>query len=113
MDASVTIIVEAEAMDPAAAETALSQVGTRLRRVGESRSVGSSAKKAFKWILDFTGDTAKAGEALIEQATRELAGATVKIQAGNVLVEVTNVNRSQILDVMAAAAATANDAHAL
>ncbi len=113
MNPKITLIVESEQIDEATVEKALGTAGSRIERVGETRSVGSAATKAFKWILEFTGDAAKAGDKLIEQATKELAGAAVKIQIDSTVIEVSNVNRSQVIEVMEKAQQVAQQAKSL
>jgi hypothetical protein len=94
---SVTIVVEPKGVQPATVENALKSTGGEVTPIGASRGVGGDV---LKWVLKFTGDAGKLGEALVQQATKQLAGATVKIQLGQTIVEVSNANRSQVLAIL-------------
>jgi len=106
MDPTVTILVEGDSVDAVAAQNALAAAGSAVS-VGSSRGV---VQHALKWIFKFTGDVGKVGDKLIDQATKQLSGATVKVQVGTTTIEVTNANRSQLIDVLKQAQSIARQA---
>jgi len=107
MDPTVTILVEGVNVDAVAAQKALAAAGSEVAPIGTSRG---AVQDALKWIFKFTGDVGKVGDKLIDQATKQLAGATVKVQIGTATIEVTNANRSQLIDVLKQAQAIARQA---
>lgn len=113
MNAKITLLVEGEDVDRDAATQALEEVAAEAHPVGETRGIGTAAQKALKWILEFTGGSAEVADALIGQATKQFAGATVKLQVGDTMVEVSNVNRSQVIDALEHAAEAARRAASL
>ncbi|MFZ3168610.1 MAG: hypothetical protein WA130_13420 [Candidatus Methanoperedens sp.] len=109
MNPKINIIVEgAEGNTVESALRGIPQLS--LKKTSESRGLAQGATKALTLIAEFIGGSAKVTDALMEQATSQLAGATVKVQYGTVIIEVTNANRSQLMALMEKAIKGARDA---
>lgn len=113
MNPRITVTIEGDDWDAHEALKALGQVGSSVIETDTPRGIVSGAKKIGTWILEFTGGSAKAADALLEQATSQLAGASVKVQIGDRIVVVDGINRSQVLEVMKQAEQLATDARSL
>ncbi len=112
MNPKINIIVEGA--EETAVKSALKDIPQiSLKKTSESRGLAQGAAKALTLVAEFVGGSAKATDALLEQATSQLAGATVKVQYGSVTIEVTNANRSQIAGLLDKAAQAAREANNL
>lgn len=112
MNPKVNIIVEgAEENAVISALEDIPQIS--FRKTSESRGLASGAVKALTLVAEFVGGSAKVTDALLEQTTSQLAGATVKVQYGNVMIEVTNANRSQVVGILDKAVQAAKEANNL
>jgi hypothetical protein len=80
-----------------------------LKKTIKERGLAQEAVEALTLIADFIGSSVKVTDALLEQVTGQLAGATVKVQYGNVVIEVTNANRSQVVDLLERAVKAAKE----
>jgi hypothetical protein len=102
MNGKITIIAQGETVREAAVQEALGSIeDLKLTRVGPSRgSPLEGAAKVVTWICEFVGSTTKLADALLEQTTKQLAGATIKVQYGPNAIEITNANRSQLVELL-------------
>jgi len=111
MNPKINIIVEGAEEDTVkSALRGIPQLS--LKKTSESRGLVQGAAKALTLVAEFVGGSAKVTDGLLEQATSQLAGATVKVQYGNMVIEVKNANRSQVeglLDKALQAAKEVND----
>ena len=99
MNPKINIIVEeAEEMTVQSALETIPEL--KLEKIGESRGLALGATKALTFVAEFIGDSAKVTDALLEQATSQLAGGSFKVQYCGIIIEVTNVNRSQLADLL-------------
>jgi dTDP-glucose pyrophosphorylase len=109
MNPEINIIVEG-----AEEKTIISALGKipqiSLKKNVKKRGLVQGAAKALTLVAEFIGGSAKAADALLEQATSQLAGATVKVQHGSLIIEVTNANRSQVTDLLERAVEAARKA---
>jgi len=111
MNPQITIIAEGGRVDGTAVKSALEAVpGVKATEVGPDRGLAQGARKVPSFVMEFVGGSAKVGDALIEQATKQLAGAKLKIKFGEVEIEVSNVNRSQVIEVLGRSAEIAKAA---
>ncbi len=95
MNPKINIIVEGA--EETAIKSALKDIPQlSLKKTSESRGLAQGAAKALTLVAEFVGGSAKVTDGLLEQATSQLAGATVKVQYGNMIIEVKNANRSQV-----------------
>lgn len=114
MNPKITVIVKGEQIDERQAESALSSIsGLQLKKMEEQRGVGMGIAKAVKWVGEIIGDTGKIADGLIEQASKQFAGASLEIQVTGMTIKVTNASRSQLLVVMDKAIQAAKDAGTL
>jgi len=105
MNPKVMIIASGEKVDEKKVESTLRTIqGLKLQTGVPERGIATGATKAVKWVAEFLGGSSKVAELLIGQATKEFAGASIKIQVEGKVVEINNVNRSQIIDVLDRAA---------
>lgn len=112
MNPKINIIVEAA--EENAVKSALKDIPQiSLKKTSESRGFASGTVKALTLVAEFVGGSAKVADALLEQTTSQLAGATVKVQYGNVMIEVTNANRSQVVGILDKAVQAAKEANNL
>lgn len=112
MNPKINIIVEGA--EEAAVKSAINNIPQlSLKKTSESRGLAQGAAKALTMVAEFVGGSAKVTDGLIEQATSQLAGATVKVQYGNVMIEVTNANRSQVAGLLDKAVQAAKEANNL
>jgi hypothetical protein len=101
MNPQITIIASGEKVDQKKAEAVLAAIPELNGQiVSPSRGFAEGAAKAIKWVGEFVGGSSKIADLLIEQATKELAGASIEIQVGNAVVKVNNVNRSQVIELL-------------
>ena len=110
--AQVLVLVEGPAVDAVMFETAFRPAGT-LTSVEPTRGLGTAASKALAWVLEFTGNTSRVTDLLIQQAMSGVGGCTVKVQFGNSVVAIENASRSQVLEILDKAAAVAQRAEQL
>jgi hypothetical protein len=111
MNAEIIVIAEGHRVEESKVRSALEAIpGVKATKIGSDRGLAQGAAKAIKFALKFVGGSAKVGDALIEQATKQLAGAKLKIKIGEAEIEVSNVNRSQVIDALAKAAEIAKAA---
>ncbi|MCE8423243.1 MAG: hypothetical protein J5U19_10950 [Candidatus Methanoperedens sp.] len=109
MNPKINIIVEgAEENTVESALRGIPQLS--LKKTSESRGVAQDAAKALTLVVEFIGGSAKFADALQEQLTNQMAGATMKVQVGSTIIEVTNANRSQVADLLEKAIKGARDA---
>jgi hypothetical protein len=112
MNPKINIIVEgAEENTVKSALIGIPQLS--LKETSKSRGLAQGAAKALTLVAEFVGGSAKATDALLEQATSQLAGATVKVQYGGIIIEVTNANRSQVAGLLDKAVQAAREANNL
>lgn len=108
MNPQITLIVSGKNFDADRFESAFAAVPEiKLQPCAQERGVVSGAAKAVKWVAEFIGSSGKVADLLIDQATKELAGATIEIQVAGISVKLGNVNRSQIIAVLDHAVAIA------
>ena len=97
----ITLMLDNAEIEATQVEQAIGSIeGVELEKTGEERSLGQGVQKAVQWIMKLVGSSAEIADKLIEQATKELAGANLKIKFGPTEIEVTNANRSQIKDIL-------------
>ena len=111
MDPNVTIIVEGDDLDLGEKKGDLESVGARIKPVDASRGVISAAGKALSWILEFTGGAGAVADKLISLAGSNTA--TVKVQIGTTVVEVTDARRSDVIALLEKAGEIARGANEL
>jgi hypothetical protein len=110
MNPKITIIATGEKLEESKVQSAFEAVpDLKLTKVGQDRGLAQGAKKVFTWIAEFVGGSAKVTDALIEQASKQFAGAMVKVKVGSMEVEINNANRSQILELLDRAAQMAKE----
>lgn len=86
----------------------IAQVLNNLPGVDEAHEVDASlgvretVHAVVQWILKLVGSSAEIADGLIEQSTKQLAGAEVMIQTPTGTIHVTNVNRAQLIDTIEA-----------
>ena len=110
--AQVFILVEGSAVDAAKVETALRPAGV-LTPVGATRGLGNAAAKVLAWVLEFTGESSKEADQLIQEAMSGVGGCTIRVQLGDSVVSVENASRLQVLEILDRAAALAHRADEL
>lgn len=109
MNPKINIIVEgAEENTVKSALKDIPQIS--LKKTSEGRGLTQGVAKALTLVAEFIGSSAKVTDALVEQATSQLAGATVKVQYGSMIIEVTNANRSQVAGLLDKAVQAAREA---
>ncbi len=109
MNPEIKIIVEgAEEKTIKSALGKIPQIS--LKKTSKRRGLAQGTEMALTLVAEFIGGSAKLADALLEQATSQLAGATVKVQYGNLNIEVTNANRSQVADLLEKAVKAAREA---
>ena len=101
MNPRITIIAEGEEADESNIHTALDSINDlTLTRVGQDRSLSQGVTKVITWVGEFIGSSAQMADALVEQVTKQLAGAAIKVKVGDIEIEISNANRSQIKDLL-------------
>lgn len=111
MNPQIVIIAEGDEVEETTIKSALENIpGVKATKVGPDRGLAQGARKALSFVMEFVGGSAKVGDALIEQATKQLAGAKLKIKFGEVEIELSNVNRSQVMEALAKSAEIAKAA---
>jgi hypothetical protein len=106
MNPQITIIATGDNLDRQRIESVLGAIPElTLQLEGPERGYLTGAVKAVKWVAEYLGKSGKVADLLIQQATKELAGASIKIQFDGKVIEVNNLNRSQIIEVLDRAAA--------
>ncbi len=110
MTPKIMIIASGTELDDGKIESTLSAIpGLEVKKTGQARGIALGATKVIKLIGEIVGNSTKIVDSLIEQATRELAGATIEIQVDSIIVKVTNANRSQLRDLLSQAVGSAKD----
>jgi hypothetical protein len=110
MNPKLIIIASGPELDEDKIESTLSTIpGLEIKRTGKARGIAQGATKAIKLIGEIVGSSTKVIDSLIEQATRELAGATIEIQVDSIIVKVTNANRSQLRELLSQAVESAKE----
>ena len=105
MNPEITIIIEGGSLDESQVQAALESIPEmQVTPVGPGRGPVSGLIKAFEFAAEFGGVTSKVADALIGQAQNQLAGASVKVKIGEIEVEVGNLKRGQIMEVLDKAA---------
>ena len=95
----IKIIVEGN-VAPEVVEEVLSEAGVDARRGSQSRGVGS----ALSWVVSAASLPSKVASRLVDGAATKLVGSTVKVQVGDRVVEVTNLNRNEVREMLDRAA---------
>ena len=114
MNPRITIIAQGEEVDESNIQNALDSIeDLNLTRVGQERSLPQGITKAITWIGEFIGSSAQIADALVEQVTKQLAGAAIKVKVGDIEIEISNANRSQIKDLLEQAIQVAKERSSL
>jgi len=112
MNPKINIIVEGE--DEVKIKSVFEDMPElRITRTSESRGLASGASKAVNLIGELVGVPGKVTDALLEKTLEPLAGASIKVQYGDTIIEVTNANRSQVTHLLETAINAANEASKL
>lgn len=110
MNPKVIIIASGTELDEGKVESTLSAIpGLEVKKMGPARGITQGAMKVVKLIGEIVGGSTKIADALIEQVTKELAGATIEIQVDSIIIKVTNANRSQIRELLKQAVESAKE----
>jgi hypothetical protein len=110
MNPKIMIIASGTDLDESKVESTLSTIpGLEVKKTGQARGITQGAIKVVKLIGEIVGSSTKIIDSLIEQATRELAGATIEIQVDSIIVKVTNANRSQLRELLNQAVESAKE----
>ncbi len=112
MNPKINIIVEGE--DEATVKSAFEDMPElSITKTSESRGLVSGASKAVNLIAELVGVPGRVTDAILEKALEPLAGASIKVQYGDTIIEVTNANRSQVTDLLETVINAANEASKL
>ena len=112
MKPKINIIVEGE--DEAKIKSAFEDMPElSITKTSESRGLVSGASKAVNLIAELVGVPGRVTDAILEKALEPLAGASIKVQYGDTIIEVTNANRSQVTYLLETAINAANEASKL
>ena len=99
MNPKITIITEG--VKESKVESVLNAISDiKLKKIGQDRGLAVGAVNVVKYVAEFIGGSTKVADTLLEQTTRQLAGASIRIKFGDVEVEVTNANRSQLVELL-------------
>lgn len=111
MNPRITIV--SEGVDESKVKSALESIpDMKLRKLGQDKGLVENAGKAIKFVAEFAGGPTAVADLLLKQAakitTNAMTPAKVMVKISNKdgtekVVEVTNVNRSQVIDVLNAA----------
>jgi hypothetical protein len=114
MNPRITIIAQGEEVDKPKIQSALGCIeDLNLTLVGQDRSLPQGAAKVITWIGEFIGTSAEIADALVEQVTKQLAGAAITVKVGDIEVIINNANRSQIKDLLEQAIQVAKEMSSL
>ncbi len=110
MNPEIMIIASGESLDEKRARSVIGSIPEfKVQSIsGQTRGIAKGAAKVIKFIGEFIGGSGKVADLLIEQATKELAGASIEIKLGTTVVKVNNINRSQIIELLDRAAQIAH-----
>ena len=104
----ITVIAEGPHIDGSVVESALAQLpDVKVRSQGTQRGVVGTA---LKWTLEFLGGSGKLAEGLVKTADNLTSGATLKLQVGEIIIEINNANRGQIPELLDKAVLAAQSA---
>ncbi len=99
MNPKIKIIVEgAEEKTIKSALGKIPQIS--LKKTSKRRGLEQGPVKVLTMVAELIGGSAKVTDALLELVTSHLAGASVKVEYGGLIIEVTNANRSQVTDLL-------------
>lgn len=114
MDPSITIVAEGEKADVSEALSALQKVPqVTVTEIGEERGIMDGAGKLIKWAVEFAGDAGKLADALIAIAEKYFTGSSIKVRFGDREIEISNVRRDELLEVLTAVRDMAREADSL
>lgn len=108
MNPQIMIIASGKKLDAQQVESALGTVPElTLQPATVERGIKTGVAKVIKWVAEFVGESSKVADRLIEQVTKQLAGATIEIQVDGRVIKIGNINRSQIIEALDHAAEVA------
>jgi len=109
MEPEITIYAIGSKMVEKDVHKALEQVPdfTKVVSEGPDRSIVSGAIKALSFVAKFVNPSPKMADGLIDLANTMIKsraeknkGATMKVKVGGTVLEVTNANRDQLIDLL-------------
>ena len=101
MQPSLTIMAEGDENRVHEALSALNQVPqVSATEIGAERGIVEGAGTLFKWVLEFAGDAAGLADTLIGLAEKYFAGSSIKVRYGDREIEVSNVRRDELIEVL-------------
>ena len=77
--------------------------------LGEEMGLKEVGAKALEFVGELLGSSSKLVDSFIELLTSELAGATIKLKVGTIELEITNANRSQLIELLGMAVKRAEE----
>ncbi len=93
-----SIILVSEGVDEPIIRSALGVIpNIKLKKIGQGRGL---VDDAVKFVVEFIGESTTLADYLLEQVTKQAAGASVKVKINDIVIEVNNANRSQLIEVL-------------
>jgi hypothetical protein len=114
MQPSVTIVAEGDERNMNEALSALHHIPqVSVTEIGEERGIVEGAGKLIKWAVEFAGDAGSLADALIRIAEKYFAGSSIKVRYGDREIEISNVRRDELIEVLNTVKGMAEEAGSL
>ena len=114
MQPSFLIVADGTTGSAADALSALQSIPElSVTELGHERGITDSVGGLVEWAVKFAGDVSGLADVLIGVAEKYFAGSDIRVRFGDREVEVSNVRRDELLEVLGAVKALADEAEAL
>ena len=101
MTAKITLFAEGDALDYTQAETQLASIkDTEIEAAETDRGLLTTALSVGKWIIEYAGDIGKLVDALIKIKESQPDGVKLKIKHNGLDVEIDNLHRDELINVL-------------
>lgn len=101
MSAKITLLAEGEALDINETNKQLASLNdTDVETAETDRGMLTAALSVGKWIIEYAGDIGKLVDALIKIKESQPDGVKLKIKHGDLDVEIDNVHRDELINVL-------------
>lgn len=101
MGAKITLTAEGDALDVEQTGKQLSSLkDTDIEKAETDRGVFGAALTVGKWILEYAGDLSKLVDALIKIKNSQPDGVKLKLKHGNLDIEIDNINRDELINIL-------------
>ncbi len=101
MSAKITLLAEGKALDVVETNKQLAALQDTVIETAETdRGMLSAALSIGKWIIEYAGDIGKLVDALVKIKESQPDGVKLKLQHGDFDVEIDNLNRDELINVL-------------